>query len=75
MMINPNDVKVSDDPAGSERSIQSLMARLEAEGQIEPWLLNKDNTVHANAWVYTEAQVLAARRLGWETALATYTDD
>jgi hypothetical protein len=75
VLINPDDVKVSDNPAGSERSIKTLMAQLEAEGQIEPWLLNEDNTVHANAWVYTEAQVLAARRLGWATALVTYTDD
>lgn len=73
-LINPHDIKISDDHYSSERHIKHQAMRLEVEGQIEPILLNEDNTLNENGWTYAGAQVLAARRLNWETVLVTYKD-
>lgn len=65
----------------SERDIKYQMARLEAEGQIEPLevipagsddqQLGFDWIVYYDAWPYSPAQVVAARRLEWPTILVT----
>ena len=64
----------------SESSWRYQAQRLETEGQIEPIEVVHDDDPDAlfpymikhDAWVYAEAQVIAAIELNWPTILVTY---
>jgi hypothetical protein len=67
--VNPRHIKIGPTYANDVRRQKE---RLEKEGQIEPIEVLPDLTVHPEAWAYSEAQIQAARDLGWDTILVTY---
>jgi hypothetical protein len=67
--VSPHDVKIG---KPFRRDVERQRERLEREGQIEPIEVMPDMTVPTSAWFYSEAQVQAARDLGWATILVTY---
>jgi hypothetical protein len=65
----------------SKKDIDTQIARLQAEGQIEPIEVVSVTTVPfsglnwepaPDGWFYAGAQVAAARQLKWPTILVTY---
>ncbi len=79
--VSPWHVEVHDGLRGpSPRDVRTQRERLENEGQIEPLEVRPMQQDHArypyllrsDGWFYAEAQVAAARELGWPTILVTY---
>jgi len=68
---SPWDVTVVDMP--SRRDIDHQKACLEEEGQIEPIVVDYNTKqVVLDEYPYADAQIIAARELGWPTILITF---
>lgn len=69
--VDPNKIRLREIP--TERDIRKQKERLLKEGQIEPITVNgPDLFIPHEAWLYSEAQVIAAIQLEWPTLLVTY---
>jgi hypothetical protein len=69
--VNPANINLHEVP--SARDVAHQKRRLLAEGQIEPITISPVTMLaNLDQCAYADAQVTAARELGWSTLLVTY---
>lgn len=69
--VDPHTLRLHDTPP--PRDVARQKERLVAEGQIEPIVINPRTLLaDLDQWAYADAQIAAARELGWSSVLVTY---